>query len=532
MRLALLLGLLSLLVASAGWAQDAPSTFAAVETLAAKLASEPYKQPPSIDGDMRRLDYDQYRALRPRPDTALWRDGKSLFRAEFFPAGFIYEKPVEIFVVEGGAATPLAITPEQFDFSDTGLKEPPPKLAPAGFRLTYPLNRPDKFDEVVSFLGASYFRLIGRGQVYGGSARGLAIDTGIGKPEEFPFFRAFWLVKPADGATDMTVWALLDSPGATGAFAFTVRPGMRTVIDTKCVLYMRNDVEVLGIAPLTSMFFSGKAAADARRLPAGNPRFGRTLSLDRQGRADLAAAGKPVGARRVVLLGQQSARLRPAPARARLRPLPGQRRQPAGAPRPVGRAGRGLGRRRGAPGRDPHAIGDQRQHRRLLGVALAGAQGRAQGIRVQAVGAGRRAGAVAGRPRRRRRASSACPMRPSSGAWSSSSPAASSARCSRNNRSTADVSLTNGKVSRTYIEALPWKRSWRLFIDFEPESKKPVDMRAEPDAARRAPDGDLDQPLPAVTDAWRLDPFAGRAALATGAPVDPGRADHGHRRLP
>jgi glucans biosynthesis protein len=168
---------------------------------------------------------------------------------------------VQIFVVEGGKATPLAISADQFDFSDTGLKQPPQKLELAGFRPLQPLNRPGKFDEVVAFLGASYFRAIGRGQVYGSSARGLAIDTGIGgKPEEFPLFRACWLLKPAANAKDMTVWALLDSPGAAGAFSFTIRPGARTAIDTKCIVYMRNDVEVLGIAPLTSVFFSGKAS--------------------------------------------------------------------------------------------------------------------------------------------------------------------------------------------------------------------------------------------------------------------------------
>ena len=139
-HLALLVCLLLISARSTGWAQDAV-TFASVEAMAAKLAAEPYSQPPSIEGDMRRLTYDQYRALRPRPNTALWRDGKSPFRVEFFPAGFIYEKPVQIFVVEGGKATPLAISADQFDFSDTGLKQPPQKLELAGFRLLQPLNR-------------------------------------------------------------------------------------------------------------------------------------------------------------------------------------------------------------------------------------------------------------------------------------------------------------------------------------------------------------------------------------------------------
>src|SRR5262249_42425427 len=133
-------------------------------------------------------------------------------------------------------------------------------LALAGFKITYPLNRPDKFDEVVSFLGASYFRPIGRGQGYGSSARGLAVDTATGRPEEFPTFRSFWLVKPADDANELTVWALLDSPSAAGAFAFVIRPGARTVVETKAILFIRQDVSVLGIAPLTSMYFAGKAS--------------------------------------------------------------------------------------------------------------------------------------------------------------------------------------------------------------------------------------------------------------------------------
>jgi glucans biosynthesis protein len=42
----------------------------------------------------------------------------------------------------------------------------------------------------------------------------------------------------------------------------------------------------------------------------------------------------------------------------------------------------------------------------------------------------------------------------------------------------AQVTLSSGKLLRRYVEALPWEKSWRLFIDFEPDGKKPVDLRA------------------------------------------------------
>ena len=48
-----------------------------------------------------------------------------------------------------------------------------------------------------AFLGASYFRLLGKGQRYGPSARGLALDCGEpDRPEEFPIFTDWWLGKP------------------------------------------------------------------------------------------------------------------------------------------------------------------------------------------------------------------------------------------------------------------------------------------------------------------------------------------------
>lgn len=249
-----LLGLLTA-VPLTGNAQD--FSFESVREQARVLAAEPYRKPETIAASpLKAMGYEQYMKVRFRTDKALWYGTDSFFRAEFFPAGFIFDTPVSVFTVVEGRATPVSGAAEMFDFTATELTAPPvPKLA--GFRLTYPLHGA-KRDEVIAFLGASYFRPIARGEVYGASARGLAIDTGLPRPEEFPYFRSFWLVAPAEGAHEALVWALLDTPAATGAYAFIIRPGARTVVEVSASLYMRHDVSLMGLAPLTSMYLMGK----------------------------------------------------------------------------------------------------------------------------------------------------------------------------------------------------------------------------------------------------------------------------------
>ncbi|MGE0424155.1 MAG: glucan biosynthesis protein [Reyranellaceae bacterium] len=251
-------------------AQVRPFSFDQVRAQAKRLAGEPYKPPPAPPAsDLGRVGYDQFLQIRFRPEAILWRSAPSMFRAEFFPAGFIYNTPVDIHVVSDGVAATVVPDPAMFDFSDANLREPPGAVAFAGLRLTYPLHEPDKFDEIIAFLGASYFRAIGREQTYGASARGLAIDTGLPRQEEFPAFRAFWLVMPPKGAREITLHALLDSPGAAGAFTFLVRPGRRTTVDVTAALFARHDISLLGIAPLTSMFLAGKT--ESRRSPDYRP---------------------------------------------------------------------------------------------------------------------------------------------------------------------------------------------------------------------------------------------------------------------
>jgi periplasmic glucans biosynthesis protein len=240
-----------------------PAGFSAqtVQDKARALAAKPYQEPPvGVPESFQKLTYDQYRDIRFRDAAALWRQGGLPFQAQFFHPGFFYTRPVGVNVVEGGKARPVPFSQEQFTYGALVGKPPQgPVNGFAGFKLTTPLNTPGHYDELVSFLGASYFRALGQGNVYGLSARGLALDTALpGGSEEFPTFREFWLETPAAGAQVVVVHALLDSPSVTGAYRFAIRPGERTVMDVEATLFTRKAVRQLGVAPLTSMYLFGE----------------------------------------------------------------------------------------------------------------------------------------------------------------------------------------------------------------------------------------------------------------------------------
>src|SRR5215210_3586157 len=130
---------------------------------------------------LNRLDFDAYRDIRFRPDRALLGAAGGPFRMHLFHLGFLYQRPVTVNIVRDGVPTPIAYQPQLFDYGRTKIERPlPVNVGFAGFRLHYPLNDPRVFDELIAFLGSSYFRFLGRGQKYGLSARGLAINVGEG----------------------------------------------------------------------------------------------------------------------------------------------------------------------------------------------------------------------------------------------------------------------------------------------------------------------------------------------------------------
>jgi glucans biosynthesis protein len=161
--------------------------------------------------------------------------------------------------VVGSRVRELTFDPASFSYGANKLDSAQlQKLGFAGFRIHYPLNTPRYKDELAVFLGASYFRLLGKGQRYGASARGLALDTGERGGEEFPRFEQFWIEKPARNATQLVLYALLDSKRVTGAYRFVLKPGDETVAEVQSRLYFREAVGKVGVAPVTSMFMYGE----------------------------------------------------------------------------------------------------------------------------------------------------------------------------------------------------------------------------------------------------------------------------------
>jgi len=255
-----LLAIVSVLLAVLHGEPAAAFGFDDVAARAESQAQRPYRsvtlKPPA---ELQALSYDQYRDIRFRPDHALWRAEKLPFELMFFHLGKFQTESVRINEITPQGVRHVPYKSADFDYGKN-------KLSPrswgdigfAGFRAHYPLSGSGYKDELAVFLGASYFRALGAGQRYGLSARGLAIDTVGGQGEEFPRFTEFWIVRPAANANILTIYALLDSPRASGAYQFDFHPGSETVMDVRSRLFLRANVVTLGIAPLTSMFAFGE----------------------------------------------------------------------------------------------------------------------------------------------------------------------------------------------------------------------------------------------------------------------------------
>lgn len=232
-----------------------PFSFEILKETARALAAQPFKPAEIPDAAvLDRIDYDHHNRIRFRKEHTLWRgEGARSPVAPFFP-GTYFRQPVRLFAVEGGQAREMGFDLSLFDIpEDSPARDLTHTKGFAGFRVQ------DAETEIdwMAFLGASYWRTSGYSGQFGLSVRGLALDTAINGPEEFPMFTRFWLEPGENG--DITAYALLESPRATGAYRIQSSRGAEGIVqEVSATIWLRGDVERLGIAPLTSMFWFGK----------------------------------------------------------------------------------------------------------------------------------------------------------------------------------------------------------------------------------------------------------------------------------
>lgn len=232
----------------------APFDPGTVVARARALAAAPYTPPPPVAEAWRDLTYDAFRGIWFDGRHALFRETDGAVQAEFFVAGLFFPHKIALNAVQDGQVRPILFRLDDFDTTVEFPPLPEDGTGFAGFRLLGELEAPGRFQEYTVFQGASYFRAIGRGQAYGLSARGLALNTAGKQGEEFPVFREFWIEAAPTGAATVTVHALLDSPSVAGAYTFRITRGETTEMDVTSRLFPRVDLGGAGIAPGTSMF--------------------------------------------------------------------------------------------------------------------------------------------------------------------------------------------------------------------------------------------------------------------------------------
>jgi periplasmic glucans biosynthesis protein len=247
---------LSLAMAGSGFAAESPVfIYHDVVNRAEELSKQPFvAQNQELAGDLQKLDYDLYFRIRFLTEHVVWQGLP--YRLGFFHPGSYFKRRVLMRAIEPDRIRDIPFSPAYFHYDRPFVFSGHEDFA--GFRVFVPGNGPDVQDEFLSFLGASYFRAIGRGLHWGLSARGVAVNTGVATPEEFPDFREFWVRQPGPADTSLQFYALLDGPSLTGGYEFDVRYGDVTTMDIRATLFIRKKPEVLALAPMTSMFYFGE----------------------------------------------------------------------------------------------------------------------------------------------------------------------------------------------------------------------------------------------------------------------------------
>lgn len=262
---------LSTLFAKSAWADTdiADGTamrfdFDVLKKMAAGIAKKPWGGAPGpLPDTLATMTPQAYNAIQYDANHSLWNaTADPELDVQFFHVGMGFKRRIRMFAVDAGSqqAREIHFRTELFNYNnakvDTKQLEGKSDLGFAGFRA---FKKPELASrDIVSFLGASYFRAVDETYQYGLSARGIAVNTFSNGQEEFPDFTAFWFETPKAEDTTFTVYALLDGPSATGAYKFIIDcESKRVVMEIENHIFARKDIKQLGIAPMTSMFSCG-----------------------------------------------------------------------------------------------------------------------------------------------------------------------------------------------------------------------------------------------------------------------------------
>ncbi|AZV77765.1 glucan biosynthesis protein G [Parasedimentitalea marina] len=227
-----------------------------VISMAQALATRDYAPRQSVPQDWLDMSYQDYQTRWFRNRDALWSDTDHSYNVDFFLPGLYFPRPIQVNTVTNSAGAKRV----PFDLSLFDKTDMAPDLSIddslgySGLRLRTELDQPNLKNEFCVYQGASYFRAIGLDNVYGLSARGLALKTGDPMGEEFPEFIEFWLETPAPGQRNIVIHALLDSPSVAGAYRFDITPGENCTMEVEATLFPREELAHVGLGPLTSMF--------------------------------------------------------------------------------------------------------------------------------------------------------------------------------------------------------------------------------------------------------------------------------------
>jgi periplasmic glucans biosynthesis protein len=233
-----------------------PFSFDWLRQQAKELAQRPYVPPePPAPETVAKIEFDAVQKIRFRPDRALWPSGPGRLPVRLFHLDKFNALPVRINELSGGMAREVVYSKQDFDYKTPAMRRMlPGNLGYSGFRV---MDGHGKDTDWLAFQGASYFRSSGEENQYGASARGIAVDTAMPTPEEFPRFVEFWLAEPKRDSPSITIFALLDGPSVTGAYRFKATKEHGAIMDVTAELFARTDIARLGFAPLTSMFWYG-----------------------------------------------------------------------------------------------------------------------------------------------------------------------------------------------------------------------------------------------------------------------------------